>query len=58
MSDATRRRLRLIEAGLLMTASVVLHVLHFVALLLPRSSGGRSSAFSSGSSGSSGGDGE
>ncbi|MGI3226209.1 hypothetical protein ACRJ4B_22530 [Streptomyces sp. GTA36] len=47
MSDATRRRLKLLKAGLLMTASVVLRVLHFIAVLLPKSSGNRSSSSSS-----------
>jgi len=47
MSDATRRRLKLLKAGLLMTTSVVLRVLHFIAVLLPKNSGNRSSSSSS-----------
>lgn len=47
MSDSTRRRLKLLKAGLLMTASAVLRVLHFIAVLLPKSSGNRGSSSSS-----------
>ncbi|MFI1483342.1 hypothetical protein [Streptomyces sp. NPDC020747] len=47
MSDTTRRRLKLFKAGLLMTASVVLRILHFIAVLLPKSSGNRSSSSAS-----------
>ncbi|MCX4906768.1 hypothetical protein [Streptomyces sp. NBC_00878] len=58
MSDTTRRRLKLLKAGLLMTASVVLRVLHFIAVILPRSSRKRnSSPFTSSDSSSDGGDG-
>jgi hypothetical protein len=58
MSDTTRRRLKLLKAGLLMTASVVLRVLHFIAVILPRSSRKRgSSPFTSSDTSSDGGDG-
>ncbi|MER6130442.1 hypothetical protein [Streptomyces sp. NPDC001815] len=47
MSDATRRRLKLLGTALLMTVSAVLQVLYLVALVLLKSSGNRSSSSSS-----------
>ncbi|MEU9189606.1 hypothetical protein AB0D14_34710 [Streptomyces sp. NPDC048484] len=51
MSNASRRRLKLFKAGLLMTASILLRVLHFIAVLLPASSRKQGSSSSSSSDG-------
>ncbi|MFE9686388.1 hypothetical protein [Streptomyces sp. NPDC006285] len=47
MSDVSRRRLTLFGAGLLMTASVLLRMLHVVAVVLTDSSRKRGSGSSS-----------
>lgn len=51
MPDVTRRRLKLIEAGLLMTASALLRVLHFIAVVLSAFSGKRGPSSTSASGG-------
>jgi len=55
MSDASRRRLKLVKAGLLMTASVLLNVLRFAAVVLSAVSSGKRGSSSSSSSSSDGG---